>query len=170
MDRLSVPNNKSPNMQLLIEEYGDSMLRVCFLYLHDRHLAEDALQEAFIKIYQNWSNFRGDCSEKTWITRIVINVCRSQLRSSWLKKVILSNRLENDASYNAAVIEDDTVLKEISKLRPKYKEVILLFYYREMKTKEIAATLGLSESAVSVRLNRARKQLKKQLKGWYFDD
>lgn len=169
MDRLSVPNSKSPNMQQLIEDYGDSMLRVCFLYLRDMHLAEDALQEAFIKIYQNWSNFRGECSEKTWITRVVINVCRSQLRSTWLKRVTLSSRLEDESCDNA-VLADDTVLKEISKLKPKYKEVILLFYYQEMKAKEIAAAFDLSESTVSVRLGRAREQLKKQLKGWYFDD
>ncbi len=170
MSNLSVPDNKGLNLQQLVEEYGDAMLRLCFLYLHDLHSAEDALQEAFIKLYQKWPTFRGACSEKTWITRIVINVCRSQLRSKWVKRVVLKNQLEGESFCYAAVIEDDTVLKEVSKLKPKYKEVVLLFYYREMKTKEIAAALGLSDSAVCVRLNRARLQLKKQLEGWYFDD
>ncbi|MEA4986879.1 MAG: sigma-70 region 4 domain-containing protein, partial [Anaerovorax sp.] len=72
--------------------------------------------------------------------------------------------------YYEDKIKDDTVLNEISKLKPKYREVILLFYYQELKVKEIVAALNITESAVTVRLSRAREQLKKSLKGWYFDE
>ena len=65
---------------------------------------------------------------------------------------------------------DDTVINAVCSLKPKYKEVILLFYYQEMKAKDIANILNISESAVTVRLTRAREQLKKSLKGWYFDE
>ena len=65
--------------------------------------------------------------------------------------------------------EDDTLLREIMNLKPKYKEVILLFYYQDMKISEIARVLDAPESTVSVRLKRAREQLKKRLEGWYAD-
>lgn len=58
---------------------------------------------------------------------------------------------------------------EIMNLKPKYKEVILLFYYQDMKISEIARVLDAPESTVSVRLKRAREQLKKRLEGWYAD-
>lgn len=171
MKQYSISNvNDSPDMHRLINEHGDSLLRMCFLYLHDLHLAEDALQDTYIKVYQNWNKFRGDCSEKTWITSIAINVCKSKLRSPWFKRILLYNDPAKECVQHTMLIEDDTVLKEISKLKPKYKEVVLLFYYRDMKTKEIAKALGLSESAVCVRLSRAREQLMNKLKGWYFNE
>ncbi len=166
---LALKQDNSPDMKRLINDYGNNLLRMCYLYLHDVQLAEDAMQDTYIKVYQNWDGFKGECSEKTWITSVAINVCKSHLRSSWYKKLLLRNDM-NQESYYEDKIKDDTVLKEISKLKPKYKEVILLFYYQEMKSKEIAAALGITESAVTVRLYRAREQLKKTLKGWYFNE
>jgi RNA polymerase sigma-70 factor (ECF subfamily) len=69
-------------MQRLIDEYGNSLLRMCYLYFHDLQLAEDAVQDTYIKVYQNRDKFKGACSEKTWITGIAINVCKSHLRRS----------------------------------------------------------------------------------------
>ena len=158
------------NIKQMIEQYGNSLLRMCFLYLHDLHLAEDAVQETYIKVYQNWDNFRRESSEKTWITSIAMNVCRTQLRKNWYKRVLLKNHVMQTGYYNASLIEDDTVLKEIASLKPIYKEVILLFYYQEMKTKEIAVALNVTETVVSVRLNRARKQLKQKLEGWFLNE
>ena len=57
--------NSKPDIQRMINEYGNSLLRMCLLYLHDIHLAEDAVQETFIKVYQNWDKIKGNCSEKT---------------------------------------------------------------------------------------------------------
>ena len=55
-------------------------------------------------------------------------------------------------------------------LKPKYKEVILLFYYQDMKITDIAHALNAPESTISVRLRRAREILKKQLGGWYYEE
>lgn len=170
MKQFSVPNkDNSLDMQRLINQYGNHLLRMCYLYLHDIQLAEDALQDTYIKVYQNWDKFKGESSEETWMTSIAINVCKSRLRSSWYKNLLFGGHLKQE-SYHEDKIKDDTVLKEISKLKPKYREVILLFYYQEMKSKEIAAALKITESAVTVRLSRARAQLKESLKGWYFDE
>jgi len=170
MKKLSVPNNdNSPDMQRLTNEYGNDLLRMCYLYLHDLQLAEDVVQDTYIKVYQNWDKFKGKSSEKTWITSIAINTCKSHLRRSWHKNLLFSSDI-NQEPYREDKIIDDTVLKEISRLKPKYREIILLFYYQEMKTKDIAAVLRITESAVTVRLSRAREQLKKSLKGWYFDE
>ena len=55
-------------------------------------------------------------------------------------------------------------------LPPKYKEVILLYYYQELKTNEIAHALHVPAATVSTRLKRARNILKSKLKGWYYDE
>lgn len=78
-------------LKRMIDAYGNDILRLCTLYLKDRHLAEDALQETFIKVWQKYSTYKGDADEKTWITRIAINVCKNYLRTSWFKKTDVTN-------------------------------------------------------------------------------
>lgn len=60
----------------LMDLYERELLGLCSLYLRDIHLAEDAVQETFFKAYQAMEEFRGECGEKTWLTRIAVNTCR----------------------------------------------------------------------------------------------
>jgi RNA polymerase sigma-70 factor (ECF subfamily) len=80
--------------------------------------------------------------------------------------------LDNIPSRNSNddTLQDETLLVEIMKLSPKYKEVILLFYYQDMKIREIAEVLNKPEATISVRLMRAREILKMKLKGWHYDE
>ena len=157
------------DMDRVLRLYGDSLLRLCFLYLKDPHLAEDAVQDTLIKAYKGYAQFREDCSEKTWLTSIAVNVCKNYLRSAWRRRIDDEKALE---SIPAAVNEphDETLLLEVMKLSGKYKEVILMFYYQEMRIKEISQALQVPEGTVSVRLKRAREILKNKLKGWYYDE
>ncbi|MDD3365368.1 MAG: sigma-70 family RNA polymerase sigma factor, partial [Syntrophomonas sp.] len=125
---LEPDRNIALNINELVSEYGNSLLRMCFLYLKDIHLAEDAVQETFLKVYKNHPQFKGDSEVKTWIMRIAINVCKNYLRSSWWKRVDVAESLNSiPTDTNMEAIPDDTLLLEIMKLSPKYKEVILLF-------------------------------------------
>ena len=168
MNSNAAPENR-PDMDRLVREYGTPLFRMCFLYLKNVHLAEDAVQDTFIKVYKNYSRFRGDAGEKTWVMRIAMNVCRNYLRSTWWKRVDYSELMKDIPSDDPENPEDDTLIIEIMKLSTRYKEVLLLFYYQEMKIREIAETLQIPESTVSVRLARARKILKSNLEGWYHE-
>ena len=64
---------------------------------------------------------------------------------------------------------DDTLVRAIQALPPKYREVIILYYYQEWKAWEIAQRLHVPVSTVTVRLSRARGLLKERLKGWYYE-
>lgn len=178
----TVPNesNNSKNhdhaseIERMVEQYGDCLLRLCCLYTGNLQSAEDALQETFIKAFRNIDRFRHECSEKTWLTGIAINVCRSCLRQEKIRTSHIQPIPDGEGSdqltdSTAEIIYDDTVLREIHQLKPKYREVVLMYYYQEMKSKEIADVLKISESAVTVRLSRAREQLKAKLKDWYYD-
>ncbi len=73
-----------------IQEYGDSILRMCFLYLKDYHLAEDAAQETFLKAARSYDTFTHASSEKTWLTRIAINCCKiSCARAGFVHRLFL---------------------------------------------------------------------------------
>ena len=158
-------------MERLMSHHGDSLTRLCFMMLSARMLAEDAVQETFLRAYKAYPRFRHDSSEYTWLTRIAINCCHTIRARAWFR---LEDRNKNPEDIPPACREDwlpdDTVIQAIMRLKPKYKDPILLFYYQGFSTKEIAKTLSLPVSTVSVRLLRARNMLKEELKEWYFDE
>ena len=150
----------------LIDLYGDGILRLCILYLGDKHLAEDAFQETFLKAWRKWDDFRGESSVKTWLTRIAINTCRDMLRSGWLRILRKSQPVETlfDLSTNEDIQEETAVRDALLRLPGMYREVVLLHYDQGMKLKSIAKLLRLSPNTVSTRLRRARALMEKELK------
>ena len=153
----------------LVNSYQTSLLRMCYLYLHDLNLAEDAVQETFIKAYRAMSSFRQDSSLKTWLMRIAINTCRDMQRGSWWKRMDRNLTLDQLAEESVSFpIEAVTVNIEIAKLPTKLREVVLLYYYQCLKIEEIALALNISVSSVSGRLKRAKGKLCCALKEEYF--
>ena len=68
-------------LERLMNTYGDYIARMCYIYLKNKTLAEDATQEVFINAYKWIDTFRQESSEKTWLTSIAINVCKGYLNS-----------------------------------------------------------------------------------------
>lgn len=153
----------------LISLYGNDVLRIATAYTHSSLIAEDIFQEVFIKVALNINKFEKRSSEKTWIIRITINTCKDYLKNSWNKKVVLVDTLESnfDSSTDDKLLKEekaDIVVKEILKLPVKYKEVLLLYYYQDLLTSDIAKILNLPEASVRTRLKRARELIKNKLK------
>lgn len=155
----------------LMREHGNAIFRMCYMHLHDVQLAEDAAQETFLKAYRHLGSFRGECSEKTWLTGIAINVCRDFLRTAWLRRVDRSVDISLlPECAQADEFRDSTVLTQVMQLPPKLREVILLRYYQEMSLKETADALHIGVSAVKARQKKAGDILRRQLKEWYDED
>lgn len=153
------------NIDAIVEEYGNSVLRMCYLYLKDYQLAEDVTQETFIKVYEKIDTFRHDASIKTWIMSIAINLCKNQMRTHWFKRTSLEHfpELATKDVYGE-ILKNNVISMEIMRLQPKYREIILLYYYQELSVKEISTILGMKEATVLQRMKRAREQLKPFLK------
>lgn len=150
----------------LIDQHGDGILRLCLMYLGDRQLAEDAFQETFLRAWKHLPQFRGDSSPKTWLTRIAMNICRSTLRAGWFR--LLKRSQDVDELFAMAAPEaghDLDLTRELCALPGKYREVILLYYYENLNTREIAETLHLPANTVSTRLRAAKKLLHTALEG-----
>ena len=153
----------SPELILtrLVENYQTPLMHICYMILHDEALAEDAVQETFLKAYKALGQFRGESSEKTWLFRIGVNVCRDMRRGRWFRYV--DRRVTPDTlPIPAAEADEDheELAQAIVLLPDKYKEVILLHYYQNMNVREVAQTLGLVPSSVSNRLKKARERLR----------
>lgn len=167
MEAVMDPGSKRDQViEKLIRLYQTPLLRLCYIQLQDRALAEDAVQETFLKAYRGYSEFRGECSEKTWLIRIAVNVCRDYQRGSWFR--------HTDRSITPDMLQVGTVQPEtedmdlslaVMKLPRKMRETILLYYYQDMSTEEIARTLGITQSTVSYRLQKSRAKLRMLLEG-----
>ena len=151
-------------------QYGSRLLRLCAMNLQDASLAQDAVQDTFLKAFRQFHRFRGDADPLTWLTAIAINVCRDYRRTAWFRHV--DRHVEADALPRAAdfAVPDNTVIRAVMALPPRYREVILLRYYQDMKQKDIAAALHISDRAVRQRLTKANAILREQLKEWYEDE
>ena len=164
MDFLLVPEEKKSvkeqniekEMQRLMDTYGNDVLRTSYMYLRNLQNAEDAFQEVFIKVFNKLESFKGESSEKTWIIRITINVCKDMLRGSWFKRVLLTDKLKDKKII---------LFEEVISLSQRFKEVIILYYYQDCNTTEISKILNVAEGTVRSRLHRAREILKTRLGG-----
>ena len=165
MDTVQGPN-RTPEDRLthLVEVHQLALLRLCFAYLHDQTLAEDAVQETFLKAYKALPAFKGQASEKTWLSRIALNTCRDMRRAAWFRHTdrrFTPDMLPEPAA--AVAPRDNTVTLAVMGLPVKLRECVLLYYFQDMNTNEIADTLGITQQAVSGRLMRAREKLRQAL-------
>ncbi len=154
-------SNREERLTRMVEQYQSSLLTICYAYLHERVLAEDAVQETFLRAYKALDTFRGDSSEKTWLTKIAINECRNLHRSAWFRhtnrnivpedmQIAVNGQYDQDAADLAAAIQQ---------LPDKLKEVIILYYYQELTMQEIANISGITISMVSRRIKKAHAKL-----------
>lgn len=165
------PQTDEERLTRLMEAYGSSVLRVCYLYLKDHALAQDAAQTTFVKAWQALRNLRDGSTEKAWLMRIAVNTCKTTLRSREYR--LYAQSPDMDELPDPAVEDvppDTTVLNAVMSLPEKYREVITLHYYQGLSSPAVARILGVPQATVLTRLHRARKLLESQLKGWYLND
>ena len=153
------------DMERLMDRYGDRMLRLCCMYLNDEHMAQDAVQDSFLKIYRNAQTFEMPEAEKSWEMRLAITTCKDYLRSAWKRRDNMKEQLpEVPAPETMLRDEAEELYQAVQALKPKYREVILLHYYQGLRVGEIAAILRAPQSTVSIRLSR-ESQMLNRMKG-----
>ena len=177
-----VQNDLSENMpaydiETLIRQYGNDVLRTAYMYVRDSNTAEDIFQDVFIKVNQKLSTFEGNSSIKTWIIRITINTCKDYIKSAWNKRVIPMMEYQEDSvvsenDYDAVEKRDtrELIRKSVMSLPAKYKDIVLCVYFQEMTLTEAANVLNIAEGTAKSRLSRARQKLKSVLEGRISDE
>ncbi len=154
-----------------MNRWEQSLLRTCYAYLGDAALAEDAVQETFLKAWKGFEHFRGASQEKTWLMRIAINTCKDMRRSAWFRRIDRSAALDQLPEGTAPFTpKDDTLTRTVMALKPRIRAVVLLHWYQQLSAEETAKALGVSRSTVYNRLNKAQKLLRRELEVWHRED
>lgn len=138
-----------------VKQFHKSVYRLAYSYVKNSADAEDICQDAFIKLLDFKGEFPSDEDCKRWLIRVVINLSKNLLKST---RYTRTEELSEDIPFAAA--EDKELWTLVRSLPTKCGRVIHLFYYEGYSVKEIADILSISQSAVTTRLSRGRKQLK----------
>ena len=145
---------------LLAGKYKDTVFRVALNALGSPHDADDIVQEALLRLWKRAEPFESEAHAKHWLIRVALNLCKNVFRAPWRKHKPLEE-LETAAVFDTP--EQGALFAEVMALPEKYRTVLYLFYYEDYSVKEVAQLLGISESAVTTRLSRARQTLKMKL-------
>ena len=144
-----------------IIEYSDLLYKICFLILKDDSDVQDVLQETFIKYMTKSPDFESEDHKKAWLIKVSQNKCKEFLRFHKRHAAVPLEEVEESFSVTDGMDTDTSnILSLIWKLKYKLKSVVILYYIEGYKVNEVARILGISESAVKKRLERARKELR----------
>lgn len=157
----------------ILRQYGPALSRLAFGYEKVAGPRDELVQEIALAIWQALPQFRGECSERTFIYRIAHNrglthVCKRRPPSDPLDELPPSlepvDPRPHPEEQMSILSQRDRLRTAIQRLPLVYRQVVMLTL-EDLSNAEIADVLGITENNVGVRLNRARKALKEQLEG-----
>lgn len=163
---------------LVARHYGH-VFALAFHLLGNADDAADATQDAFLKAFEQLSQFRGDAAFSTWLYRITINTCRDLQRQ---RRPTPFSQLNEEDDEAIAILQDpqpdpeemwqrqeqrEAVQKVLASLPEEFRQVILLCDLQGLTYAEAAAVLGVPEGTIKSRLHRARHAFKDLWERWH---
>jgi RNA polymerase sigma-70 factor (ECF subfamily) len=162
-------------IEILVQRYQNYVYRLCYLVMHNQQDAEDMTQETFIRACRALPRFeiREGISFEAWLYRIAVNCCRSRMRRKWYQVVpwqrlgfgerLAANPEDRPERVVLRGEQRSQVLNAIDKLGEKHRLVIILRYYADLSSDEIAQVLNIPSGTVRSRLHTARRRLRELL-------
>jgi len=149
--------------EALIEPLLDPAYRLANGLLHDRHAAEDAVQESALKAWRKIGRLRAGSDMRPWFLGIVANECRSAMRTRWWS--VIKNVLPDTAEESTAeaVVEGLDLRRALRSIPPAKRLILVLHWYLDLPLDEIAQITGTSAHAAESRLVRATQDLRRRM-------
>jgi RNA polymerase sigma-70 factor (ECF subfamily) len=172
--------------ELIMRRHNQRLFKISRAYVKDGDEAEDVVQEAYIKAYEQLPRFEKRSKFSTWLTRILINQALGHIKRNNRFSLIASSPVENK-KYNTGGRDFQTPNREnpaervmnnelksileqaIDELPEKYRSVFVMREIEEMSVAETSECLRISKANVKVRLNRAKEMLKARIGKVYHD-
>lgn len=158
---------KASAQKALYDKYARKMMGICMRYAAVREVAEDLLQEGFIKIFNSINSYSGEGSFEGWMRRVFVNTSLEYLR----RNDVLRDSV--DIEEHGSMIEPDysaidrisanELLELIAQLPTGFRTVFNMFAIEGYSHREIGETLGITESTSRSQYTRAKKELQKKL-------
>ena len=148
-------------LERTIQTYSDTLYKICFLILKNEHDVKDVLQETFIKYMTKSPAFESEEHKKAWLIKVSQNKCKEFLRFHKKHAALSLDEIEESTAITDGIgMERVELLNMVWNLNYKLKSVVVLHYIEGYSVREVSRMLGISETAVKKRLERARKELR----------
>lgn len=178
-----VINGDLDSFDILVDRYKNRLMNFVFRFVKDADVAEDIVQETFLRVFRKRRDYKAIANFSTWIFTIAGNLAKSELRrrKRW-RFFSIDAANEGEKSFelpdlgrkpdrNAAIsMFEDNLQDAIDSLKDKYKEALILRDVDGMSYQQIAEIMDVPVGTVKSRVNRARLKLQKKLKGHTPDD
>jgi len=163
-----VLSGETSAFEAIVRRWQGPLINLAYRFCRDRGRAEDMAQEAFLRAYRALGGWRKEAAFSTWLIALATNVYRSELRRIPPDALRRAEKIElHDDSAAAKALEDanraQVVRQAVASLPPKYRDVLVLFYFHEMDVPDTAVSLALPEGTVKARLWRGRELLRRKL-------
>jgi RNA polymerase sigma-70 factor (ECF subfamily) len=172
----SLRNRDTEALSTVFDRYADKIYRLAIRILHDEQQADGVVQDTFLILIEHIDTFEERAELGTWLYRVAYNECMGRIRRAKpqisMDDVIPTHFVDWNALPDAVFSSQEThhhIQRAIESLPPTLKAVFTLRDVEELSTAETAQILDISESAVKVRLHRARLMLRERL-AVYFED
>lgn len=172
--RLYLKTQKESFVELLYDRYSTKIFRKCISLVKDEALAQDLTQDIFIKIMLSLSKFKEKSKFSTWIYSITYNYCIDYIRKHKKRKfrpleddrdeIRETNDIEDKELFE---IKSERLSELLEIISTEEKSILLMKYQDDMSIKDIQQVLGLSESAVKMRIKRAKEKVNKKYNQLY---
>ena len=163
--RLFLETQRNTYFEALYERYSTKVYRKCLSFTHDQAQAEDYTHDIFLKVVLNLNQFKDNARFSTWLYSITYNYCIDRVRSArkMAEEALDENMDVMDDSEDMELAEVDLqrLGKTLEKLPADERSLLLMKYQDELSIREIADAFGLTDSAVKMRLMRARDKFRK---------
>ena len=143
----------------VVEQYTTYLLKLSYLNVGNRQIAEDIVQEVFIKFYEKFGDSIPLENPKTFLVMMTFNRCRDYFKSWSYRKLRLMELFSKESNRDSSRVEQSEIMQAIFKLPIHFREVIILYYFDEQTTTEMAKMLNSPISTVKMRLQRAQQLL-----------
>lgn len=152
----------------IVRRWQSPLVNLAFRFCRDRQKAEEMAQDAFMQIFRNLSKFRGEAAFSTWIFSVSLNLYRSLMRRKSLRIESIDDLMDLAAGQIPYLqIEEqernEAIRRAVASLPPRYRDALIVFYFKEMDVMETAAILGVSEGTTKAWLHRGREMLRNKL-------
>lgn len=157
---------------VLADRYEPVIIKKCKTYVKDEDTAEDLSQEVLIKIFMKIKSFKKEANFSTWLYAIIHNTCIDYLRKNKKNtRQVLTDKMVDELPELIDEVDElpielsEAILdKLLDEIGPEEKLLLLLKYKEKHSIKDIQASLQLSESAIKMRLKRAKEKVNKLYK------
>ncbi len=166
--------------EILVKRYKDPLMNFVFRFVGDRDACTDIVQDTMIKFYLNKDSYREFAKFSTWIYTIAGNLAKNELKRRKRRNLFSIDNSDDERSIQIedksflapdrsadSEIKNEMIQRALLRVKPVYREVVILRDIQGLSYEEIAEITKLSIGTVKSRINRGRTQLQKLLKHIY---